>query len=146
MSGGGALNFGSAAARQELPRPARPDALDRAGEDLARVAIERDLDGLSALDVLEDLLVVAREHVAVGVADEGGDRAEADDARHHARTDLEVDDVAVLGRHQGGVLEIVSRLIEFGLHAGHGRVHAADLGLVAEPGPLELGSRLTRVG
>jgi len=58
--------------------------------------------------------------------DQRRDAADAVDARHHARPDLEVDDAAVLGRGQRRVVEVVARLHELRLVAGDRRGDEGD--------------------
>jgi len=68
------LKPGNLIGRQILSQPvASPDAVDFAGEDLAGIQVERDLDGLTWLHVFEVLLEEGREHIAVGVHNQGCD-------------------------------------------------------------------------
>src|SRR5271156_2576671 len=92
------LVFGDLVARQILPLAVGlPDAVDVALEDLAGIEIECDLDELTGAHVFEVLLEVGREQVTVGACDQGGDSADTQDACHHARAHLKVDEEAVLG-------------------------------------------------
>src|SRR5271166_6606288 len=101
------LVFGDLVARQILPfAVGPPDAVHLAGEYLTGIEVERHFDWLAGLDVFEVLLEVGGEQVAIGVRDQGRDAADALDARHHARADLEVDDAAVLGSDQRRVVEV----------------------------------------
>ncbi len=106
----------------------RADFAGRHRNDPAEVVeLECDFDRLPVGDILEAFLVEVDQQVAAGVTDERGDRANPIVARDHAGPHLEVDDAAVLGRDQRGVVEVVPRLRQLSLHRGHRGVHAVDL-------------------
>src|SRR5208282_6739245 len=105
-----------------------PDAVHLAFEDLAGIEVKRNLDRLTDVDEFETLRVEAGQQVAVGFADEGGDRAHAQVTGHHSRTNLQVDDATVLRCNQSGVIQVIECLVQFGLDFGHAGVYAADLG------------------
>ena len=108
------------AARQQLAvaRPL-PDGDDLSIPDLSRVQVESGFDRLPRLHVLQIFLIVRRQQVAVRIADERGDRPHPVVAGDHTGADLQVDDVAVLRRHQGRVVQVEERLIELGSLGGH---------------------------
>ena len=99
------LEFWNFVARQVLPHAITPpDAVDPSCEDLPRVEIEGNLDRLPRPHVFEVLLKEGREHIAIGFRDQGRDSADANDPGHHSRADLQIDDAAILGSHQRGVV------------------------------------------
>jgi len=65
-----------------------PDAVDLGGEDLARIEVKRDFDGLSRPHVFQALLVKGRKQVTVGFRDQGRDAADAIDAGHQRHLKL----------------------------------------------------------
>ena len=116
------LEFRDLVARKILPHAVRlPDAVNLPRKDLARIKVERNLDRLARFHVFQVLLKIGRQHIAIGVRDQRRDAADAIDAGHHARTNLKVDDTAVLRGGQRGIVEIIERLLQLRFDIGDGR-------------------------
>jgi hypothetical protein len=138
--GGGGSYLGISSLGRYCPSPLAFQMLSTWPEDLARREIECDLDELTGAHVFEVLLEVGREQVTVGACDQGGDSADTQDACHHARAHLEVDDEAVLGCPQRRVLEVELRLLQLRLDVGDACVDAIDFGFVRKRHKLFFGA------
>ena len=60
-------------------------------------------------------------------------------AGHHSRADLKVDDMTVLRRRQGGIIQIVSRQLKLRLHVCDCCIDTVNFGFVLQIGTFELG-------
>src|SRR6266699_6276401 len=101
---------------------AAPDVVHGPPEDLAGIRVECNFDRLARLHIFEVLLEISCEQIAVCIRNKGGDAADPKCAGHHSRADLKVNDMTVLRRHQGGIIEIVSRQLKLRLHVSDCRV------------------------
>src|SRR4249919_3234254 len=97
---------------------ASPNTVNLPGEDLTGIKIKGQLDRLSPSHVLEVLLVVGCEHIAIGVHNQRRDSANPVNAGHHSWADLRIDNASVLRSHQRRVLQVVPRLTKLRFDIG----------------------------
>src|SRR4051812_2407988 len=104
------------AARLQLPLALRPnDRVHLALDDFARQRLERELDLVARLDLVQLVLVVEADYLAVRL-EQRHDRVHRNAGDEPAGTQLQVDDVAFAGRARRGLLQHPACVLELRAH------------------------------